>query len=194
LLDRRYNFIGWALDSEVAREVSAFAAHCIRRRVRSSDKESTMAFLSGALPLPDQAPRAIDSDVAAELRAINACFGPVGEPGQCIELREDFTIGGWSADVAFWYPLKGPAGTTLALCGRDFFVCELARERDGVWRGRFPALHAPPGDAPKIATADWTRPRPLVRLMRQARRAAQALLRRPSLERLAGRAVELRLD
>lgn len=190
-LDRRYNFVGWALDSEVARTLPTFAAHCVRQRIRSADKESTMAFLRGTMPMPAHALRAIDAAVAAELVARTARFGRVGEPGHPIALREDFTIGGWSADVAFWYPLVGPNGTTLALCSRDFIVCELARGVDGRWRGRFPRLHAPPGTPTSLAGAHWRPPGPLGRALRQARRSAQAVLRRPLSEALSGRKVEL---
>ena len=113
-----------------------------------------------------------------------------------IELREDFTIGdGWTDDVTFWYPLRTPHGTVLTLMSRDFITCELVRDPDGVWRGRFPALHALPGAwRPPAPGPEWTAPRLVQRVARHAQRIAKQRLRGSSLGALISRNVELRLE
>lgn len=195
-LDRRYNFLGWALDTEASRVVPALMAHCVRRHVRNADKDSTMQALRGTLPLPPSRARTIDSAIAAELADTVVRLRVPGRPEVPIELRADFTVGlGWTADAPFWMPFTGTRGPELTFLARDHVVCTLRRGVDGVWRGVFPMGHTAPGGArPALAGADWARPTTPQRLARLARRIAPAALRAPLARSLLGRAVELRAE
>lgn len=184
-LDRRHNFIGYALDSETSGVLSAFAAHAPLRRVRVPEKRTTLALMPTAIgPDPARGPHfELDEDAARMLAGTVARFRRAGEAGQAIELREDHTIGlGWSEDATYWYPLRTPRGTELTIQSRDRVSCRMTLQTGGLWRGRASPLDALPGEGrgrmPPSDLERWRRPSLDRRLFGAARRHAKNLVRR----------------
>lgn len=198
-LDRRYNFLGWSLDSEAAMTIPAYAAHGVRTTLRSRGKGSTLQFLRE--PLDDlvlSGRRSVDERRAAELSGRRMRFRRAAGPPRLVELREDGTIGdGWSDDVTYWYPFQGNAAS-LTLFSRDFATCELTLGGDGVWRGfssRFDSMPAAGASSTSVieraATAPWQGKSLTRRATGMLRREAKRALRQRRIVDRFGVPVEL---
>jgi hypothetical protein len=184
-LDRRCNFVGYWTRGTAARMLASFAAHAPRASLRAgSSKDGTLAALASPLGGdPARGPHLpVDEEVSRRLAGRIYRFRREGEAGCAVELRDDHTIGlSWSEDAAYWYPLRGPMGTSLYLFSRDHATATLVPGPGGLWRGRVSLLDALPGEGrgsePPPDTAPWPG-KPLGRrLLGQARRSAKALAR-----------------
>jgi hypothetical protein len=185
-LDRCYNFLGFAEDSEAARLLPVLGAHAILRRVGTREKSTTLEFLRRPPAPPPPAP-AIDETLAARLRGKTMSVRRARDAGHLVELRSDQTIGaGWSEDATYWYPLANAGRSAVSLFSRDHRACELVLGTDGVFRGRAALLDRLPGErrgSPASPPGPWQGKSPVHRLVGAVSRGMKRAVRRAGIRR-----------